>query len=83
MFLQVALHELLGHGSGRLFNEIPEFPNPFTNEPFTTYYQQNETYPIVFAEIGSLYEECRADSTGLFLGTFEDIQEVLLPKFTQ
>ena len=51
--LIVALHELLGHGTGKLFTKNVEtgelnFPedlkNPFTNEPITTYYLSTETW---------------------------------------
>ncbi len=51
-FLVVALHELLGHGSGKLLQEEDSgklnFPkdlkNPFTGHPITTYYRHKETY---------------------------------------
>ncbi len=51
--LIVALHELLGHGTGKLLTKNLEsgelnFPadlkNPFTGEPITTYYLSNETW---------------------------------------
>lgn len=51
--LIVALHELLGHGTGKLFtkdvqtgelNFPSDFKNPFNNEPITTYYLSTETW---------------------------------------
>lgn len=51
--LIVALHELLGHGTGKLFTKNVEtgelnFPedlkNPFTNEAINTYYLSTETW---------------------------------------
>ena len=50
--LIVALHELLGHGTGKLFqvndqgekNWDPSIMNPFTGEPITTCYGANETW---------------------------------------
>ena len=51
--LIVALHELLGHGTGKLFTKNVDngelnFPkdlkNPFTGQPITTYYMSNETW---------------------------------------
>lgn len=51
LFVIVALHELLGHGSGKLFmeNEKGELNfnpesvvHPFTNEKVSTYYSHNE-----------------------------------------
>jgi dipeptidyl-peptidase-3 len=53
MTLLVALHELLGHGSGKLLTKNVEdgslnFPedlkNPFTGENITTYYLSTETW---------------------------------------
>jgi dipeptidyl-peptidase-3 len=52
-FLLVALHELLGHGTGKLLQEnktdhklnfSPDLKNPFTDTPITTYYRADETY---------------------------------------
>jgi dipeptidyl-peptidase III len=51
--LIVALHELLGHGTGKLFttnvetgekNYSSDIKNPFTNEPITTSYLSTETW---------------------------------------
>ncbi len=39
-FIIVALHELLGHGSGKLFYEKPSFPNPLTKDEISTFYQE-------------------------------------------
>lgn len=83
LFVLVALHELLGHGSGKLHNEIPKFPSPLDGKQFTTCYKPNETWHSVFGEIASTYEECKADSVALYLALFEDVQEVLLPKYSK
>lgn len=66
----VALHELLGHGSGRLLNEILPIDSPLNGKPFTTAYKENESYHSVFGEISSTYEECKADSVALYLSVF-------------
>jgi dipeptidyl-peptidase III len=83
LFVIVALHELLGHGSGKLYDKLPEFNSPLDDQPFTTYYKPNETWHSVFGEIASTYEECKADSVALYLSLFENVQEVLLPKFSK
>lgn len=49
--LQVGLHELLGHGTGKLLNE----------------YYENKTYDTVFTDLASSIEECRAECVGMFL----------------
>jgi dipeptidyl-peptidase-3 len=50
----VALHELLGHGTGKLLTKniddgtynfnIDDLKNPFTGEKITTFYLSNETW---------------------------------------
>merc|ERR1719312_2333071 len=81
--LQVGLHELLGHGSGKLFNKEGDtlnFPSdlkdPLTGEPITSYYQQGETYDSVFTTLGSSYEECRAECVGLHLCMVPGVPEI-------
>ncbi len=88
ILVKVALHELLGHGTGKLFIEDEEgnynfdkgkILNPLTNKPVESFYKVGEDYNSVFSHIKSAYEECRADSVAVFLCCWDEILEVLLP----
>ncbi|CAL8091794.1 unnamed protein product [Orchesella dallaii] len=82
--LQVGLHELLGHGSGKLFqrhldgqtNYPSDLKNPLTNDLIENAYEQGETYDSVFTTLGSGYEECRADSVGIYLCLDKDVVKI-------
>ena len=78
--LQTALHELLGHGSGKLIFETTEnwqqVLNPITQSPLDCCYKTGETYDGQFASLSSPYEECRAECVGLALCSNEKVLDI-------
>lgn len=76
--VQVGIHELLGHGTGKLLQEtapgqynfdIKNPPiSPVTNKPVSTWYKPGQTWSSVFGSIASSYEECRAECVAMALG---------------
>ncbi|KAI9827526.1 MAG: hypothetical protein M1832_004876 [Thelocarpon impressellum] len=75
--VQVGIHELLGHGTGKLLQETApgeynfdraEPPlNPVTNKPVKTWYRPGQTWGSVFGSISASYEECRAECVAMAL----------------
>ncbi|KAF2691208.1 dipeptidyl-peptidase III [Lentithecium fluviatile CBS 122367] len=75
--VQVGLHELLGHGCGKLLQETApgeynfdvENPpvSPITHKPVSTYYKPGQTWGSVFGTIAASYEECRAECVAMAL----------------
>ena len=81
------MHELLGHGSGKLlqaedscgskFNfDQGVLINPVTQAPVDKWYELGETYDSKFTSTGSSYEECRAECVGLFLSCNRDVLKI-------
>ena len=75
--IQVGLHELLGHGCGKLLQETsPGVFNfdtaqppvsPLTGQPVTTHYKPGQTWSSVFGAVAASYEECRAECVAMVL----------------
>ncbi|KAI0054058.1 aflatoxin-detoxifizyme [Auriscalpium vulgare] len=83
--VQVANHELLGHGSGKLFQEdadgkknfdAEKIINPLTGKPITSWYKPGQTPSSVLGEVSSSFEECRAETVALFLANNHSILKV-------
>lgn len=83
--MQVACHELLGHGSGKLFREHEDGTHNFDREklvhPFSglspvSCYPPGSTWDSVFGPISSSFEECRAECVGLLLCTDPLVQAI-------
>lgn len=82
--INVGLHELLGHGTGKLFmqfeNGTKNFDentiDPISLEKVKTFYRPGDTFGTVFGGIGNAYEECRAEAVALFLGTNPDVLRI-------
>lgn len=76
--VQVGLHELTGHGCGKLLQEtapgeynfdVKNPPlSPIANKPVTSWYKPGQTWSSVFGGLAGAYEECRAELVAMYLG---------------
>lgn len=77
-FIETAVHELLGHGTGKLLTETtPGMFNfdrenlpisPLTGKAIETWYQPGQTWTSVFGKLATSVEECRAMLVSCYLG---------------
>jgi dipeptidyl-peptidase-3 len=79
---KVCLHELFGHGSGKLLNENNIDTNkppkhPLTGKPITTWYASNQRTSDVFGDMFMALEECRAEVIAAYLALNEDIMATM------
>lgn len=83
----VVLHELLGHGTGRMMIEEPgdqynfdiQNPpiNPLTGEPITLWYKPGQTWTGQFGDLATTVDECRAELVGAYLLDDKELLELL------
>lgn len=76
-YIWVVLHEILGHGTGKLlsetspgnFNFNPDSPplDPITSEPIKSWYRPGQTWTGVFGDLSTTVDECRAELVGAYL----------------
>lgn len=80
----MAGHELFGHGSGRLvYRDKKTGKCPITavapinpKKEINSCYEEGETYSSKFGDIGTSFEECRADLSGLWLQQYPEMYEL-------
>ena len=67
--VQVGLHELLGHGTGKLLQETSPGKFNFDNndDRIKSWYGPNDTWSSLFGTTSGSYEECRAELVALYL----------------
>ncbi|PLN76909.1 dipeptidyl peptidase [Aspergillus taichungensis] len=84
--VQVGIHELLGHGTGKLLQEtapgeynfdVQNPPvSPVTGKPVISWYKPGQTWSSVFGSIASSYEECRAECVAMALSCDFEILKI-------
>jgi dipeptidyl-peptidase-3 len=82
-FIGTAIHELIGHGTGKFlaeptpgkFNFDHDNPpiSPVTSQPIKTWYRPKETWGTVFGDLAMTVEECRAFLFAYYLADNKDI----------
>ena len=82
-YIWVVLHELLGHGTGKMMVEQPgdvfnfDKDDPpvdiMTKEPIQSWYRHGQTWTGVFGDLATTVDECRAELVGAYLIDNQDI----------
>ena len=88
-YIRVVLHELLGHGTGKLMTEedgefnfdIKSPPiNPLDQRPIDSWYNSGQTWTGLFGDLATTVDECRAELVGAYL--MDDVELLALFGFT-
>lgn len=84
--ITTAVHELFGHGTGKLlsktgpceYNFDRENPplSPLTGKTIKTWYLPGQTWTSVFGEIAGSVEECRAELLSFYLMDSKELLSV-------
>lgn len=84
--ITTAVHELFGHGTGKLlsktgpceYNFDRETPplSPLTGDTIKTWYFPGQTWTSVFGEIAGSVEECRAELLSFYLMDNKDLLSI-------
>lgn len=84
--VQVGIHELLGHGTGKLLQEtskgVYNFDHksppisPVTGKSVSTWYKPGQTWGSVFGSVAASYEECRAECVAMALSCDFEILKI-------
>ncbi|KAH9909743.1 dipeptidyl peptidase III [Xylariomycetidae sp. FL2044] len=87
----VVLHELLGHGTGKMmveerdskFNFNPASPpiSPLDGKPISSWYRPGQTWTGQFGDLATTVDECRAELVGAYL--MDDIDLLALFGYTE
>jgi dipeptidyl-peptidase III len=82
-FIVTSIHELLGHGTGKLLAEtspgvynfdLEHRPiNSLTGKPVESWYRPGQTWTSVFEKLAGTVEEFRAMLISYYLGTRKDM----------
>lgn len=82
-FIGTVIHEVIGHGSGKLlaepvageFNFNYESPpvSPLTSQPIQSWYKPKESWNSIFGKLALTVEECRAFLFAYYLADNQDI----------
>ncbi|KAI1147263.1 peptidase family M49-domain-containing protein [Nemania diffusa] len=90
-YMWVVLHELFGHGTGKMMVEadrgnynfdIKDPPiNSATGSPITSWYKPGQTWTGQFGDLATTVDECRAELVGAYL--MDDLELLELFGFTE
>ncbi|KAK0747420.1 dipeptidyl peptidase III [Apiosordaria backusii] len=82
-FVTTSIHELIGHGSGKLLSETApniynfdnrDLPmNPLTGKAIESWYKLGQTWTGVFGKLATTVEECRATLISYYLADEKDV----------